>query len=154
MSRAWGNLYLAYRALVVRPIKAAAGRDGGIERFHDNYRPEGLIPTRPRDRAALAAAGRCISCGLCDAFDPNLAKLARWSYDGASLLPRQYARSSVDLPHAREVVARIRPADLRRAEAVCPTGVPLVELAHWLAERADRLSLFGSPRSVERPVAP
>lgn len=139
MSRLWGTLYLAYRAIAVRPIKAALGRDGGIERFHENYRPEGLIPTTPKDRAMLAAAGRCISCGLCDAFDGNFSKLDRSLYDGASLLPRQWSRSSVDLPHARRALARLRPAELRRAQAVCPTGVPLVELAHWLRDRARRL---------------
>lgn len=142
MSRVRGNLYLAYRALFVRPLKAALRRDGGgIERFHQNYRPEGLIPTRPQDRAALSAAGRCISCGLCDAHDANLGKLPRRSYDGASLLPRQFTRSSVDLPHSLPTIARLRPADLRRAQAVCPTGVPLVELAHWLAERGRRLPI-------------
>lgn len=139
MSRVRGNLYLAYRALVVRPLKAAIGRDGGIERFHENYLPEGLIPTGLGDRAALASAGRCIACGLCDAFDSNLSKLARWSYDGASLIPRQLARSSADLPHARRTIESIRPSDLRRAQAVYPTGVPLVELVHWLSERAQKL---------------
>lgn len=154
MSRIRGNLYLAYRALLVRPLKAVVRREGGIERFHENYRPEGLVPTRPQDRAALAAAGRCISCGLCDAYDPHLSKLARWSYDGASLLPRQYARSSADLPHLRETLSRLQPADLRRAQAVCPTGVPLVELSYWLKERAGRLAyLEAAPRAGSPPAS-
>lgn len=141
MSRTGSTLYLAYRAIFVRPLKAALARDGGIERFYENYASEGLVPTRPGDRAALAAAGRCISCGLCDAFDRNLSKLPRTAYDGASLLPRQYTRSSADIPHLLPLIRRLRPADLRRAEAVCPTGVPLVELAHWLKARARRMPI-------------
>lgn len=139
MSR-FEKLYLAYRALVVRPLKAVVQSRGGIERFFDNYRAEGLVPTRARDRAALSAAGRCIACGLCDAFDPHLAKLPRHVYDGASLLPRQFTRSSVDLPRLRSILRRLRPADLRATQEACPTGVPLMELAHWLAERSRQLS--------------
>jgi len=139
MSRFWGNLYLTYRALAVRPLKRLLRGEGGVERFHENYGPEGLIPTTLEDRAMLTAAGRCIACGLCDAFDGNLARMDRVLYDGASLLPRQWARSSAELPFARRALLRLRPAELEEAQAVCPTGVPLVELAHWLRGRARRI---------------
>lgn len=139
MSRFWGNLYLAYRALAARPLKRLLRGEGGIERFYENYGPEGLIPTTAQDRAMLTAAGRCIACGLCDAFDGNLSRMDRSVYDGASLLPRQWARTSVDLTHARRALSRLRPAELEEAQYVCPTGVPLVELAHWLSQRARRV---------------
>ena len=83
----------------------------------------------------LAAAGRCISCGLCDQLDGQLGQVARSTYDGVSLLPRQYARSSVELLHAREA---IDPEAYREAEAICPTRVPLVALAIWLKDRLGR----------------
>src|SRR5690606_6846102 len=116
MSRFWGNLYLAYRALAARPLKRLLRGEGGIERFYENYGPEGLIPTTAQDRAMLTAAGRCIACGLCDAFDGNLSRMDRSVYDGASLLPRQWARTSVDLPHARRALSRLRPAELEEAQ--------------------------------------
>lgn len=137
MGRVAGNLYLAYRALVVWPLKSLLPR-GGVSRFWENYATEGLIPTSPEDREVLAAASRCISCGLCDAFDGSLGRLGP-GYEGVSLLPRQVARSSADLPLAAPLLRRLDPASYREAESVCPTGVPLVRIAHWLRDRAERV---------------
>jgi hypothetical protein len=48
-----------------------------------------------------------------------------------------YARSRVELPFAADDVRRLaqRPELLRAAERLCPTGVPLQRLAHWLLQR-------------------
>lgn|GEM_PF-979811 len=133
------DLYLGWRALIVQPLRRLFGRVGrGEERFLENYGPEGLVPTPPEDKAMLAAASRCISCGLCDQLDGQLGAIARGDYDGVSLLPRQYARSSVELLHARAALDAIDPESYRAAEAVCPTGVPLVALAAWLRDRLHR----------------
>lgn len=139
----WGRLasdgYLVWRALVAHPLRRAFDTGpGGREKFLAHYAPEGLVPTTPADKAMLAAASRCIGCGLCDAFDGQLLRLPRQVYGGASLLPLQYARSSVELVHAREALERIDPDAYREAEAVCPTRVPLVNLAKWLGERLER----------------
>jgi hypothetical protein len=139
----WGRLaadgYLAWRALVAHPLRRVfdAG-PRGREKFLAHYAPEGLVPTTPEDKAMLAAAGRCIACGLCDAFDGQLARLPKSLYRGAALVPLRYARSSVELAHAAEVVRAIDPAAYREAEAICPTRVPLVALARWLKERLER----------------
>lgn len=139
----WGRLaadgYLAWRALVAHPLRRAfdAG-PRGREKFLAHYAPEGLVPTTPEDKAMLAAAGRCIACGLCDAFDGQLGRLPRAVYGGAALVPLRYARSSVDLVHAGAAIRAVDPAAYRDAEAVCPTRVPLVALAGWLKERLER----------------
>ena len=144
----WGRLaadgYLAWRALVAHPLRRAfdAG-PRGREKFLAHYAPEGLVPTTPADKAMLAAAGRCIGCGLCDAFDGQLARLPKAVYGGASLLPLQYARSSVELVHAAGALRSIDPEAYRAAEAVCPTRVPLVALARWLTERLARTAGAG-----------
>ncbi len=134
-----GDLYLGYRALVAQPLRWLFGRTlRGKQRFLDNYGPEGLVPTPEADKLMLASAGRCISCGLCDQLDGQLGALARQAYDGVSLLPRQTARSSVELVHARAALDSLDPERYREAAAVCPTRVPLVELARWLRDRLDR----------------
>lgn len=138
-SRITGNLYLGFRAMVVHPLRWIFGKTlEGKDAFLANYGPEGLVPTPPEDKAMLAAAGRCISCGLCDQLDGQLGRIARSAYDGVSLLPRQYARSSVEIFHAREALRVIDPEAYREAEAVCPTRVPLVALAAWLEDRLAR----------------
>ncbi len=131
--------YLAWRALVAHPLRRVfdAG-PRGKEKFLAHYAPEGLVPTTPADKAMLAAAGRCIGCGLCDAFDGQLTRLPKAVYGGAALVPLRYARSSVELGHARGALDAIVPRAYRDAEAVCPTRVPLVALAGWLQERLDR----------------
>lgn len=146
----WGRLaadgYLAWRALVAHPLRRAfdAG-PRGRDKFLAHYAPEGLVPTTPADKAMLAAAGRCIHCGLCDAFDGQLARLPKAVYGGAALVPLQYARSSVELVHAGAAIRAIDPEAYRDAEAVCPTRVPLVALAGWLKERLERTASVAAP---------
>lgn len=136
-----GGLFLGYRAVVVHPLRRILGLTGpeGKEAFLANYAPEGLAPTSPDDRAHLEAASRCISCGLCDAFDGLLGSRALGSYDGVSLLPRQYGRSSVEWTHLRAFFDAVEPEAYREAEKVCPTRVPLVALAYWLREKVSEL---------------
>lgn len=135
------DLYLAFRALAVHPVERILGKQArGKQAFLDRYGVEGLVPTTTEDKAMLAAAGRCISCGLCDRLDGQLGRLARSSYDGASLLPRQYARSSVEVGRARKAIEALDPEAYREGEAVCPTGVPLVRIGWWLKARLERLA--------------
>ena len=142
-SKLAADLYLAWRAVVVHPLRRLFEREPqGRARFLRNYGPEGLVPTTPRDKAMLAAAGRCISCGLCDELDGQLGRIARGDYQGASILPRQYARSSVELRWAAPALEAIDPEAYRAGEAVCPTRVPLVALAAWLGERLARTTAF------------
>ena len=138
-SRLGADLYLAWRAAVVHPLRRLLDREPqGKERFLRNYGPEGLLPTTAADKAMLAAASRCISCGLCDELDGQLGRIARGEYQGASILPRQYARSSVEIPWDAPALEAIDPEAYRAGEAACPTRVPLVALAHWLKDRLAR----------------
>lgn len=155
-SKVGADLYLAWRAAVVQPLrKLLHRRPQGENDFLANYATEGLVPTTPHDKAMLAAAGRCISCGLCDELDGQLGRIARGEYQGASILPRQYARSSVEIGYAREALEAIDPEAYRAGEAVCPTRVPLVGLAVWLRERLARTLAFeGLPQKCAAQPAP
>ena len=141
LQRQAGTLYLAYRAAIAHPLKKLfqSGVFTPRERFLRNYAPEGNIPTSQEDRRVLRGASRCIHCGLCEAYDAALAQLPRTLYGGASLLPLALARATPDLPRARSLLAQLDPESLARGEAVCPTRVPLREIAAFLARRLRAL---------------
>lgn len=137
-----GDLYLVYRALVAHPLRRLFSADDrtGKQRFLDNYAAEGLVPMTPEDRDVLHGAARCIHCGLCDAYDLALSAIPRTAYDGASLLPIAYSRATPDLPRARAALSQLREDQLIRAEAVCPTRVPLRSLVRYLQRKLREVS--------------
>lgn len=141
VQRLKGNLFLGYRAVIAHPLRKLFDNDErpGKVRFLANYAPEGNIPTSLEDRAVLRGASRCIHCGLCEAYDNELSKLPRTLYDGAALIPVALTRASPDLPRARQLLSRLDPSLLASAEAVCPTRVPLRDLAAYLKRKLDEL---------------
>jgi hypothetical protein len=141
-----GDLYMGYRAAIAHPLRLLFSGDErtGKQKFLDNYAREGLLPTSAEDRETLHAASRCIHCGLCDAYDPALSSLPRTLYDGASVMPVAWSRATPDLPTAREALVRIHPEQLARAEAVCPTRVPLRRVAAYLQRKLVELARVGA----------
>ena len=137
-----GDLYMGYRAAIAHPLRMLFSGDErtGKQKFLDNYAREGLLPTSAEDREVLHAASRCIHCGLCDAYDAALSSLPRTLYDGASAIPVAWARATPDLPTARAALQRILPEQLARAEAVCPTRVPLRRVAAYLQRKLEELA--------------
>lgn len=145
-----GDLFLGYRALLAHPWRKFLDEDlrTGKERFLGNYAPEGLLPTSEADREVLNGASRCIHCGLCDAYDPSLSTLPRSLHLGASQLPVSYSRAVPDIPHVADIVARLDEQQLTRAEAVCPTRVPLRGILGYLRRKLAELraeSSAGAP---------
>lgn len=140
MKKLLADLFLLWRALFVQPLRRLRhlGGPSGEARFLAQYGSEGLVPTSPADRAMLSAAARCVGCGLCDELGGRLGAGARASFDGPSLVPLQYARSTTELRSARREIESIEPARYAEAEAACPTRVPLQALAAWLKERLAR----------------
>lgn len=136
-----GNLYLAWRALVMHPMRLMLSTDErpGKQRFLDNYASEGLIPFSVEERRVLSKASRCIHCGLCDAYDLALAAQPRTRFDGPSAIPLAWARATPDLPRARSALVALDEEALIRAEKVCPTRVPLRELAETLRAKLAQL---------------
>jgi succinate dehydrogenase/fumarate reductase-like Fe-S protein len=125
--------YLGFRATMAHPIKIIARRDTGAERFLDNYGGEGLTPTRPEDRQAAEAASACIGCGLCELACDLASAAPAIRALGIEAVFRLYAKSSAELPWAREALAAC--SGCRGCEPLCPTGVPIGSLVrHFLAK--------------------
>jgi heterodisulfide reductase subunit C len=129
--------YLAWRALVAHPLKRLFRRRGtGLEQFTESYGREGLVPTRPEDRAAGEAAAACIACGLCEpgcglaAASPQVRAL------GLHAAFRLYSRSSAMLPLAREALRAC--LGCAGCDALCPTGVPISRVVAHFAEASTR----------------
>jgi succinate dehydrogenase/fumarate reductase-like Fe-S protein len=156
LKRLKGDLYMGYRAAIAHPLRLLFSRDErtGKQKFLDNYAVEGLLPTSAEDREVLQAASRCIHCGLCDAYDGALSSLPRTLYDGASVLPVAWSRATPDLPAARAAVGRIAPEQLARAEAVCPTRVPLGRIVAYLRRKLDELDRVRAPSNGSGGAAP
>lgn len=137
MARPSALVYLAWRALVAHPLKLVFRRPGtGLERFRAAYVTEGLVPTRPEDRAMGEAASACISCGLCEAG----CDLARASPAvralGLHAAFRLYGRSSAERALAGEALDAC--AGCAGCDALCPTGVPISRVIAHLREGARR----------------
>lgn len=128
--------WLGWRALVAHPLKRLARRGSGASRFAANYESEGLVRTRPEDRAVGEAAAACIACGLCETGCELAASPAVRSL-GLHAAFRLYSRSSVDLPHAVEALEAC--AGCAGCEALCPTGVPIGRVVGELLRRAREL---------------
>jgi len=128
--------YLGWRALVAHPLGRLLRRGSGAARFAANYESEGLVRTRPEDRAVGEAASACIGCGLCE-IGCDLAASPAVRSLGLHAAFRLYSRSSVDLPHAVEALQAC--AGCSGCEALCPTGVPIDRVVRDLLVRAKAL---------------
>ncbi len=129
--------YLGYRALVAQPLKRLFRQRGtGLERFTRSYLVEGLVPTRPDDRAAGEAASRCIACGLCEAGCDLAAATPEVRALGLHAAFRLYSRSVLTLPLAREALQAC--SVCAGCEAFCPTGVPISRIVAHLREASTR----------------
>ena len=95
--------FLAWRAVVLHPIRSALAGPQGKQRFLDNYAPDALVPYSARDRALLPTFSGCIQCGLCDAVCPLIPRLPRAQWRGPSLFAVAYSRATPELPHLRTV---------------------------------------------------
>lgn len=129
--------YLAWRALVAHPLKLLFRRRGtGLERFRAAYVSEGLVPTRPEDRAAGEAAAACISCGLCETGCALAGATPAVRALGLHAAFRLYGRSSAELPRAATALDAC--AGCAGCDALCPTRVPISRVVAHLREAARR----------------
>jgi succinate dehydrogenase/fumarate reductase-like Fe-S protein len=130
---AWLNLayYFARHVLLRMPLRAL--RDShDARRFLDAVAPEGYVPLLPAERVQFPATMTCIQCGLCSLACPALregpasAWVEAWTF---------VAGPSRAIDRARLVEA---PPCAQCAEcaAVCPTGVPIPQLAALVTRMA------------------
>ncbi len=121
---------------VVRLPWRKAGQ--GERHFLASYGAEGLLPLSPDERRLLPALDRCIGCGLCNVVCAKLAGVPRHAFGGPSALGAQ-ARSMPDFGSFASHVAHDSDcADCAICESVCPTGVPLRDLARFVSRHSRR----------------
>ena len=134
MSKVRSYAWLAWRAAVSHPLRGLRQRGTGLERFLQNYSPEGLAPTTPEERAATEAASACISCGLCEsgcALRGAIPSVRDMGLHGAF---RLYSKSAEMLGRSGDALAAC--ASCTGCQPLCPTGVPIARLVRAFAARA------------------
>jgi succinate dehydrogenase/fumarate reductase-like Fe-S protein len=128
---AWANLaYRFGRHMLLRVPRRAFGRGGDARRFRAAVVPEGYAPLTPAERDLMPAAMRCIDCGLCALACPSIATAPASAWDEAWTF---VAGSSRSIDRAALVAAG--PTACASCDAcadVCPTGVPIPQLAAML----------------------
>ena len=105
----------------------------GLERFQQNYVVEGLAPATLALRAMGHEAGRCTTCGVCDAVCPI--KDSHRDFMGPMAFVVAGSRATPLLGDVKEsllILTSPTCTDCRKCELACPEGIPILALAAGL----------------------
>jgi hypothetical protein len=108
----------------------------GLARFRENYAEDGLTALSEGDRLAMRGFGRCIACGRCDRGDDARILASNGQFRGTMGLVLAAARSMPDYRAAARGFAHLGDAELRAKELLCPTRVPLRQIADFVRSNA------------------
>jgi hypothetical protein len=111
-------------------------RIDGLARFRDNYAEDGLAALTEDDRVQMRDFGRCIACGRCDRGDAERILASKGEYRGTMGLVLAASRSMPEYRAAARGFAHLTEADLREKEQLCPTRVPLRQIARFVHAKA------------------
>jgi heterodisulfide reductase subunit C len=128
-------VYLAWRALVVQPLKRLFQRGTGLQRFHAAYAAEGLRPARLEDREVALLAARCTGCGLCEAGCRLPASQPALRALGLPAAFRLVGRQSLDLPLGRDLLDAC--GSCAGCDGWCPARVPIGLVLGHLQRRVE-----------------
>ncbi|HWO10601.1 MAG TPA: hypothetical protein VNN80_14010 [Polyangiaceae bacterium] len=140
---------LALLALaLIRTLWRLAWQRGvdGLAQFRDNYAEDGLTALSEGDRLAMRRFGRCIACGRCDRGDAAQILASNGEFQGTMGLVLAATRSMPDYRAGARGFAYLSPEALAQKERLCPTHVPLRDLASFVQAHAAaaRVSLPAS----------
>jgi succinate dehydrogenase/fumarate reductase-like Fe-S protein len=123
-------------SLVKMTVQRLFGEKTGLALFHENYDADRLPPVDADERAKLAGFSRCIACGLCDVGEAPRIAASKGKYPGLMSIVLASSRSMPDFDAAKIALDVIPDEVLAEKEAICPTGVPFVELATFVRAKA------------------
>lgn len=107
-------------------LRAPFRKRPGLEKFLENYLPDGITLISAEERAAMPGMERCIACDAC----VHRYFLRERRYDPRAATPRDLAltlsRSMPDYPAARKVLAEWKNPEW--FDEVCPRGVDLAAI--------------------------
>ena len=136
-NRAFAWINLAYRFAVHvlwRLPRRALGWRGDYTSFRSQPQTKVTFRCKCGARAFSSQFMQCIHCGLCSLSCPELRAAPASAWDEAWTFVAGPARS---LERAPLVASAITPcAECSECEAVCPTGVPIAELAAMVKRMA------------------
>lgn len=108
----------------------------GLAQFRGNYAEDGLTSLTEADRRAMRRFGRCIACGRCERGDDARILASGGQFQGTMGLVLAASRSMPDYRAAARGFAHLSDTDLELKERLCPTRVPLRELARFVHANA------------------
>jgi hypothetical protein len=146
--RALAVAVLAWSLLKVG-VDRLFGKRTGLALFHANYDADRLPPLSPAEREALPRFSRCIACGRCDLGEADRIAASRGAYPGLMAVVLASSRSMPDFDAAVLALDHVPDEILAAKEAICPTGVPFLELARFVRAKAAASAL-----PAERGAAP
>jgi hypothetical protein len=111
-------------------------RIDGLARFRENYAEDGLTSLNDQERVEMRHFGRCIACGRCDRGDAPRVLASKGTFRGTMGLVLAASRSMPDYRAAARGFAHLSEAELESKERLCPTRVPLRELARFVQANA------------------
>jgi succinate dehydrogenase/fumarate reductase-like Fe-S protein len=132
---AWINLAYRFAVHVLwRLPRRALGWRGDYTRFSSTTTSEGFRPLQAAERTQFPEFMQCIHCGLCSLSCPELRAAPESAWEETWTFVAGPARS---LERATLVAPAMTPcAECSECAAVCPTGVPIAQLAATIRRMA------------------
>ncbi len=121
-------LFLLGLALL-KTLIARWTRPNPLVRFSEHYGSEGILPVARSDARVLAEVHRCTACGRCDENEGERIAASGGRYRGMMAFALAGTRSLPDFDATKAALEGIDESAFEAAEARCPEGVPLLELA-------------------------
>jgi hypothetical protein len=148
--RALALVVLAW-SLIKMVAKRAFGAPTGLRLFHANYDADRLPSLSPSEREKIVSFSRCIACGRCDIGEAQRIERSKGQYPGLMAFTLAASRSMPDFDAAAAVLGHVPDEVLAEKESVCPVGMPFVDLARFIREKAEEIRGSSAPANDEEP---
>ena len=146
-------LLLAWALLRTLVMRALGKGNVGLVFFEQNYAADGLAAVSEQERRQMVNFGRCIACGLCDRNDVQRVVESGGRYRGTMTLILAASRSMPDFRAAALGFEYLSDEDLAEKERICPTRVPMRQIARFVRGRAEQ-GRVSAPASQGRKRLP